>query len=94
LFVEEGNIDLTHGDVRISTKKKDDEFAYHDYDGDKGFCKNCNFQPFILMVAMSFHSIFEGLALGLNLNATVAVDLMISVLLHKYAEGMSLSISL
>jgi len=46
------------------------------------------------MIALSFHSIFEGLALGLNTDPAVSIDLIISVILHKYAEGMSLSISL
>jgi zinc transporter 1/2/3 len=46
------------------------------------------------MMALSFHAIFEGLALGLNTDPIIAIDLMVAIVLHKYAEGMSLSISL
>jgi zinc transporter 1/2/3 len=46
------------------------------------------------MLALSVHSIFEGLALGLETNLTNAIDLMVAILLHKFAEALSLSISL
>ena len=42
---------------------------FGDEDHKKGCCKNINFTPFVLMIALSFHSIFEGLALGLQTNA-------------------------
>lgn len=45
------------------------------------------------MLALSFHSIFEGMALGLLIGPS-AYDLMLAIFLHKFAEAMSLSISL
>lgn len=50
--------------------------------------------PFVLMIALSTHAIFEGLAIGLESNFNSCIDLMIAVLIHKSAEGVSLSISL
>lgn len=46
------------------------------------------------MIALCFHSIFEGLALGLNNDPVTTFDLMLAISMHKYAASMSLSISL
>jgi len=50
--------------------------------------------PFILMIALSVHSIFEGLALGLTTNEKELINLVIAILVHKGAAGCSLGISL
>lgn len=71
-----------------------EDIGYHEHPKKQGPCGGCNFTPFILMIALSFHAIFEGLALGLQKDPQIAIDLMIAIVLHKYAEGMSLSISL
>ena len=46
------------------------------------------------MIALSVHSLFEGIALGIMGNLNSAVNLMISILIHKWAESMSISIAL
>jgi zinc transporter 1/2/3 len=54
----------------------------------------CSFTPFILMLALGVHSLFEGIALGIMTNLNSAINLIISVLIHKFAESMSISIAL
>lgn len=46
------------------------------------------------MIALSMHSIFEGLAFGLMKDFPSALNLMLSILIHKFAEAMSISIAL
>ncbi len=46
------------------------------------------------MIALSMHSIFEGIAFGLMSDFNSALNLMISILIHKCAEAMSISIAL
>lgn len=81
-----------HGQQVI--KEEEEEEHHHHEDEKKGMCKDCNFTPFVLMMALSFHAIFEGLACGLNPSPQVSIDLMIAITLHKYAEAMSLSIAM
>ena len=50
--------------------------------------------PYILMIALSVHSIFEGMALGLSKNETDVINMLIAILIHKGAAGSSLGISL
>ena len=53
-----------------------------------------NLLPFVLMIALSVHSIFEGIALGLMNEYGPFINLMISILVHKFAESMSISIAM
>lgn len=50
--------------------------------------------PFILMIALSVHSIFEGMALGLADNEAATINMLIAIVIHKGAAGSSLGISL
>jgi zinc transporter 1/2/3 len=50
--------------------------------------------PYILMIALGIHSIFEGLALGLMKEMSSFLNLMISILIHKFAESLSISVSM
>jgi hypothetical protein len=62
---------------------------------DKGGKKQgINLLPFVLMIALSVHSIFEGLALGLMKEMKPFINLMASILVHKFAEAMSISIAM
>ena len=56
--------------------------------------EKCNMTPFILMVALSVHAIFEGIALGLLPGIRESMNLIISIVIHKFAEGMSISIAM
>ena len=46
------------------------------------------------MIALSVHSIFEGLALGLATDMQSTVNMVIAICIHKGAAGTSLGISL
>lgn len=46
------------------------------------------------MIALSVHSIFEGLALGLMKDLPSAINLILSILIHKFAESMSICIAM
>lgn len=50
--------------------------------------------PFILMIALSVHSIFEGLALGLQSDMASLTNMLIAICIHKGAAASSLGISL
>ena len=49
--------------------------------------------PIILMVALGVHSIFEGIALGLMQSYSSSLSLGLAILIHKWAEAMSISVS-
>ena len=53
-----------------------------------------NMTPFILMIALSILTIFEGLALGLTQDLGNVVNMTIAILVHKGAASSSLGISL
>jgi zinc transporter 1/2/3 len=58
--------------------------------------KNCmsNFTPFVLLIGLGTHAIFEGLALGIEPKPEKALIFAIAITLHKGAAGMSLGISM
>ena len=53
-----------------------------------------NMTPFILMIALSVHSMFEGLALGLQSTMSSVTNMVIAICIHKGAAASSLGISL
>ena len=53
-----------------------------------------NMTPFVLMLALSVHSIFEGLALGLAKTESAVINMVIAICFHKFAASASLGISL
>jgi zinc transporter 1/2/3 len=59
-----------------------------------GASKKCNLSAVILMVALSAHSIFEGIATGLTKTTDSLANLLIAIFLHKWAAAMSLGIAL
>ena len=56
--------------------------------------KSCNMTPFVLMIALSVHSAFEGLACGLAMNLTSVLNIILAIGIHKSAAASSLGISL
>lgn len=56
--------------------------------------KGCNVTPFILMIALAMHALFEGIALGLMKTWDSLTNLMIAIIIHKAAESISLALSL
>jgi solute carrier family 39 (zinc transporter), member 1/2/3 len=54
----------------------------------------CDMTPIILMIALSVHAIFEGIALGILPEMKETVNLMVSIVIHKCAEAMSICIAM
>ena len=50
--------------------------------------------PFVLLIGLGLHSVFEGLALGLEKEDSKVEIFALAILLHKGAAGMSLGISM
>lgn len=46
------------------------------------------------MVALSIHSIFEGIATGISKDETIVLDMIIAIVVHKGAAGSALGINL
>ena len=47
-------------------------------------------QSLVIMFALGFHSLFEGLALGINSIEEDVVGLVLGIGIHKWAEGLSI----
>lgn len=50
--------------------------------------------PYILAIALSFHSFFEGIAVGLLTNLKVLINLIIGITIHTTIASTSLGIAL
>ncbi|CAI2370247.1 unnamed protein product [Moneuplotes crassus] len=61
-------------------------------DGSRGF--SCDLTPYILMIALSVHSVFEGVAVGLEEDPADIWSFLIAIGTHKWAAAMSLGISM
>jgi len=53
-----------------------------------------NMTPFVLMIALSVHSIFEGLAVGITDNMADLWTILLAIFIHKGAASSALGISL
>lgn len=59
----------------------------HDHDTTD---KRGNLTAYILLIALSIHSIFEGIALGIKSETEPMHELGIAILVHKWAEALTL----
>ena len=51
------------------------------------------FTPYLLLVALSFHGMFEGMGVGVQRNLYGTITLSFAVLLHKWSEALTLGIA-
>ena len=58
------------------------------------FCTHFNLTSMVLLVALSTHAVFEGIALGLTNSLAPALNIMLALMIHKCAASMSLGISI
>lgn len=73
---------------KLSTKLNEDEVdAPHEHDHSNAI------GPYMLIVAMGVHAIFEGLALGLLTDFAGFLGFMMAIVFHKWAECMAVGIS-
>ena len=77
--------------ANLSVLNKDTSENEED-EGKKSCCPNMS--PYLLMLALSVHSVFEGLALGLAKTETSCMNMTIAILAHKGTAALSLGISL
>lgn len=54
----------------------------------------CNATPYVLMIALSVHAAFEGLALGLQTQMIDVLNIVLAIGIHKGAAASALGISL
>jgi zinc transporter 1/2/3 len=52
-----------------------------------------NITPYILLIALSIHGLFEGIALGLQKSLRSVIFLAIAIIAHKWAEAFTLGVS-
>jgi solute carrier family 39 (zinc transporter), member 1/2/3 len=80
------------------TASQGEKDVFNDIDvihsGEKPVKKCCNATPYVLMMALSIHSIFEGIALGLQPDMTTTLEMVIAIGVHKGAAATALGISL
>ena len=53
-----------------------------------------NMTPYVLMIGLGAHAIFEGIALGMGKSVEKVLLLALAILMHKGAAGMSLGSSM
>ena len=53
-----------------------------------------NITPFILMIGLGLHAVFEGMAMGAENRKAKTLIFALAIFLHKGAAGMSFGISL
>lgn len=67
---------------------------HHDHAENKKAGSGFSMTPIVLMMALSVHALFEGIAVGLSQTQESVWTLVIAIALHKWAEAMALGISL
>lgn len=68
-----------------------DRVSIHNHDHE--FKPSSNLTPYVLLIALSIHGLFEGIALGLQQDDQSTIFLAIAILSHKWAESFTLGIS-
>lgn len=48
----------------------------------------------MLLIALCFHAVFEGIALGLTKEFSATINIMLALALHKPAAALSLGVSI
>ena len=87
LFADKNNINLK------ATVGENNEALLPNEVPPKKWC-NCNLTPVVLMIALSTHATFEGIAVGLVHDLSDLWTFVIAIGLHKWAAAMSLGISM
>jgi zinc transporter ZupT len=79
------------------TRRRDIEPSLHDKVEDvehhHHFNPKSNITPYVLLVALSVHGLFEGIALGLQAYLKETLFLAAALLSHKWAESFTLGVS-
>lgn len=96
-FIKQVDIKPQKKNEKDNSDSDEDEKHDHDHDHEN---KNENkalsgndLTPYLLLLALSFHGLFEGIALGLQKNAKSSISLLLAILAHKWAEAITLGVS-
>lgn len=94
-LLQEGNLPpsadglvVSYGSVPVN------EGSLHNHSHDHTVPPNSSLRSLLLSVALSLHSIFEGLAIGLQTNVEEVLQIFAAVVLHKCVIAFSLSLNL
>ncbi len=71
----------------------DKVFFVHDHHAAETFSASGSIYPYVLMIALSLHSIITGTAFGLEDNPVIATAILIAVLAHKSTAAMAMTVS-
>lgn len=84
-----------HSDEQSTSLLKDNSNETDSSNSHKRCHCDCSYiKSLVLLIALSTHSIFEGIALGLTPELAGLINLMIGLVFHKGPAAMSLGISL
>ena len=78
-------------DFKIDPESED--FNNYDELETKILKKQSLYKPFILLFALGFHALFEGIAVGILEEFDSVLSLTLVIVAHKWAEGLSFGIS-
>jgi zinc transporter 1/2/3 len=81
-----------HG-VSNEVHHEDDGHAQHNHVG-HGVFEHSNLRAVMLLLALSFHSVFEGLAIGLQDDSKHMISIFIAVIIHKAVMSFSLGLNI
>ena len=86
--------DTTHRHAALSHRHQQHD---HDHGHDHGsiiFEEHSALRSFLLLVALTFHSLFEGLAIGLQEKSGQLMTIFLAVIVHKAVMAFSLGLNL
>ena len=81
--------------VSLTSQRQEETIAEHDHDHDQVFFAELSaLRSFLLLIALTFHSLFEGLAIGLQQESWMLLQIFIAVIVHKAIMAFSLGLNL
>lgn len=80
----------------VKSRKSTDDENEKDKEEEEEHKPTCleNMTPFVLMIGLGAHAVFEGIALGLGKSMENVLAMVLAIGLHKGAASMSLGISM
>ena len=90
--------------VKVDMKPKDEEHENehenndadhheHEHEHEEHTHKGSSITPYILLLALGFHGLFEGMALGIQSSVQSTLSLFLAIAAHKWAASLTLGIS-
>ena len=80
--------------VEMPEKKENQENDNeHEHEHEHHKYKGSSITPYILLLALGFHGLFEGMALGIQSDIQSTLSLFLAIVAHKWAASLTLGIS-